>query len=449
MSSPPATCADLTAAFAAGSDDPCAALERCLDQIARRDGQIRAFVVVDAPGARKAAAASAIRWREGRQLGPVDGVPLAIKDIFETAGMPTGHGSTAFAGWQPHHDAACVWALRQAGAVILGKTVTTEFAARVPGPTHNPHDLARSPGGSSSGSAAAVAAGMVPAAVGSQVLGSVVRPASFCGVVGYKPSYGALNKGGCLDSYSQNCPGVLAHSVADAWAVADAIARHAGGDPGWPPLAGGPMPPARAPARLALIETAGWTKASAGARAELDTALERLKASGVAILDRHSSALVAAVEAVIADTMELAADILAFEFRWPLGPILAVADGEVSTYQHEVMAQARALSGADYTARLLRREAMRATWAALAAECDAGITLAATGAAPQGLDWTGDPIFAAPGSTLGIPTISLPLLQDQDLPLGLQLMGFHGRDRDLVAQAAWCMGSLDARGAGG
>src|SRR5208337_58967 len=178
------------------------------------------------------------RWRGGRPLSPIDGMPIGIKDIIETADMPTEQGSPLFVGWRTGRDAASVAALREAGAVILGKAVTTEFASTEPRGTHNPWDTKRTPGGSSSGSAAAVGCGMVPAALGTQVVGSIIRPASFCGCVGYKPSVGAINRGGSYDYFSQSCTGLLAASLEDAWAAARETAARAGGDPGFAPLLG-------------------------------------------------------------------------------------------------------------------------------------------------------------------------------------------------------------------
>jgi Asp-tRNA(Asn)/Glu-tRNA(Gln) amidotransferase A subunit family amidase len=183
-----------TQRFANGADTPRDFLERCLADLAALEPRIGAFVHLNLDGARAAADHSTRRWREGRQRSPIDGMPLGIKDIIETADMPTENGSPLFAGWRSERDGASVAALREAGAVIVGKTVTTEFAATEPRGTRNPHDLRRTPGGSSSGSAAAVAAGMLSAALGTQVIGSTIRPASYCGCTGFKASVGALNR---------------------------------------------------------------------------------------------------------------------------------------------------------------------------------------------------------------------------------------------------------------
>ena len=230
--------------FAVSSDTPREFLERCLARLEAFEPGVGAFVCHDIAAARAAADRSSARWRDGRPLSLIDGMPLGIKDIIETADMPTEQGSPLFVGWRTGRDAASVVALREAGAVILGKVVTTEFAATEPRGTRNPWDSERTPGGSSSGSAAAVACGMVPAALGTQVVGSILRPASFCGCVGFKPSVGGINRGGSYDYFSQSC-GVLAASLEDAWLVAVNIAARAGGDPGYPGLQGPSEPPRR------------------------------------------------------------------------------------------------------------------------------------------------------------------------------------------------------------
>ena len=246
------------AVFPTGRDAPNDYLERCLATIAELEPQVGAFVHLNEASAREAAAASAARWRDLNPKSLIDGMPVGIKDIVETIDMPTEMGSPLYRGWQSGRDAATVQALRDAGAIILGKTVTTEFAATHPAGTKNPWDLNRTPGGSSSGSAAAVAVGMLPAALGTQVVGSIIRPASYCGCYGFKPSLGAINRGGSHDGLSQSCHGALAASLHDAWNLCWAIARRVGGDPGYPGLAGPEvMPVAQAAARARAARNAG------------------------------------------------------------------------------------------------------------------------------------------------------------------------------------------------
>ncbi|HEX9464281.1 MAG TPA: amidase [Alphaproteobacteria bacterium] len=426
--------------FAEGRETPRAYLERHLERIAKREPEVKAFSALNLDGARAAADESAARYRAGRALSAVDGMPLGIKDILETEDMPTTFGSPIYDGWQSRRDAASVYALRSSGAVIVGKTVTTEFAARHPGATRNPHDLKRTPGGSSSGSAAAVGDGMLPAALGSQVIGSVLRPSSFCGVVGFKPSYGALNRGGGYDNFSQNCLGVLAATLDDAWIVSHVIAEKVGGDPGCAAFQGGPVPaPAAAPAVLGFIETVGWDKAQPAAKDRLAEFRRWAEGRGVRVLDRRSSAPLQAFEAAIADAMPVCSAINAWEFLWPLAAVAKHSKHLISASMRERLETAQKMNDAEYQAMLARRAAMRLAHQALKGHVDGLVTLAAPGAAPVGLETTGDPIFNVPATGLGAPALSLPLFQVDAMPLGLQLIGFPGEDRALSALANWAL----------
>ena len=426
------------AQFAGGQDTPRAYLERCLETLAAWEPKIGAFVCTNIEGSRAAADASSMRWRDNKPVSAIDGMPIGIKDIIETADMPTGMGSPLFDGWSSGRDAAAVVALREAGAVILGKTVTTEFAATEPRGTRNPWDPGRTPGGSSSGSAAAVAAGLVSAALGTQVMGSIVRPASYCGCVGFKPSVGGINRGGSHDELSQSCMGVLAATLEDAWQVASEIAARAGGDPGYQGLVGPlRMPPPARPQRLVFLETAGWQVASAEAKKAIQKSLALLSRNGIDILTRQSDQLVGAVEEAIADARALSIRINTWESRWPLNTYRNRDAGKLSRAMLARLAQAEAMSLDDYRADLDERIRVRALYESLAAQCDACVTLAAPAAAPVGLSSTGDPVFAVPFSLLGVPAISLPLLREQGLPLGLQVTGFHGKDATTSAIAGW------------
>ena len=426
-----------TARFASGAETPRAFLERCLADLTALEPKIGAFVHTNINGARVAADEAGARWREGRTRSKIDGMPIGIKDIIETADMPTENGSPLFAGWRSGRDGASVAALREAGAVILGKTVTTEFAATEPRGTRNPHDLRRTPGGSSSGSAAGVAAGMISAGLGTQVIGSTIRPGSYCGCVAFKASLGALNRGGSYDGLSQSVGGVLAASLEDAWQVAYEIAVRAGGDPGYPGLFGpDSTPAARKPRRLAFVETAGWSAASTGAKAAMAGALARCKAAGIDIVTREANAKLAAVEDAIAPARPQSMLINGWESRWPLNTYRARDASLLSRVMLDRLAEAEAMSLDEYRDALAQREKARATYAELATECDACVTLSAPGAAPVGLESTGDPTFTVPTSYLGIPAISLPVLEDEGLPLGLQLFGFRDGDAEVFAAAA-------------
>ncbi|MGE0747361.1 MAG: amidase [Rhodospirillales bacterium] len=427
-----------TAAFKDGSDSPRAFLERCIEAIEKHDTTIRAFVSTNFAGARAAADAAGARWKSGGTLSPIDGMPVGIKDIMETADMATEQGSALFVGWQGKRDAAAVAALREAGAVIVGKTVTTEFAATHPGVTRNPWDTERTPGGSSSGSAAAVGAGMLPAALGTQVIGSINRPAAYCGVFGFKPSVGGINRGGSFDGFSQSCTGVLAATIAETWTVARVMSDRIGGDAGHVGLLG-PMtlPAAARPKRIAMLETAGWAKATDEAKKQLLDARAKLAAAGIEVIDRKSSAAVEAAEAAIADAFHLSMTINAWEGRWPLNTYARDMDrSKLSPSAIERLKLAESMSQTQFQGLLGEREKVRKTYAALKDHADLCFTLTAPAAAPKGLDWTGDPIFVVPSSLLGTPAMTLPVLQAEGLPLGLQLIGFAGEDAAMFAAAA-------------
>jgi Asp-tRNA(Asn)/Glu-tRNA(Gln) amidotransferase A subunit family amidase len=425
-----------TADFAGRTDSPREFLERCLAGLEAWEPKIGAFVILNLPAARTAADRSTERWRAGRPLSPIDGMPVGVKDIIETIDMPTGNGSPLFEGVRTNRDAASVAALREAGALILGKTVTTEFAWLEPRATRNPWDFNRTPGGSSSGSAAAVAVGAVSAALGTQVVGSILRPASFCGCFGFKPTVGAINRGGAHDFLSQSAHGPLAASLADAWAVAWEIARRAGGDPGFPGLYGPPACPApMTPRRLAVLETDGWAAAAPAAKDAFKEASARLKSAGVTLASRHESKKVAAAEDAIKSARELSVSLIAFESRWPLNTYRARDPSKLSQAMLDLFARGEAMSLDDYRQALADRGERRRAYRALEAECDACLTLAAPGAAPVGLGSTGDPAFVVPGSMLGVPAISLPALSDGGLPLGLQVLGFADADAALFSVA--------------
>jgi Asp-tRNA(Asn)/Glu-tRNA(Gln) amidotransferase A subunit family amidase len=425
-----------TADFAAGKDSPRDYLERCLAALEAWEPRIGAFVMVNVAGARADADRSTERWRAGAALSPIDGMPIGIKDIIETADMPTENGSPLFAGFRSERDAASVAALRESGAVILGKTVTTEFAATEPRGTRNPWDPSRTPGGSSSGSAAAVGAGVIPVGLGTQVIGSTLRPASFCGCYGFKPTVGALNRGGSYDGLSQSATGMLAASLPEAWQVAYEIAKRAGGDPGFPGLYGPATPPLPGEVRkLALLESDGWADATPGARQALEGALAQLTKAGIAVATRYDDADIAAVENAIHGARELSFDINAWESRWPLNTYSRRDASKLSQAMRDRLVQAEAMTIEDYRRMLADRQKRRATYETLAPKFEACITLAATGSAPVGLGSTGNPVFVVPASMLGIPAISLPVLADAGLPLGLQLMGFADRDAELFSCA--------------
>jgi Asp-tRNA(Asn)/Glu-tRNA(Gln) amidotransferase A subunit family amidase len=402
----------------------------CLDRIEATDGDIKAFAHLDRERVLVHARALDERRAERRSIGPLYGVPVAVKDIIDTADYPTEHGSSLCAGRRPRHDATLVARLRAAGAVIIGKTVTTEFAYYHPGPTRNPHDLTRTPGGSSSGSAAAVAAKMVPLALGSQTNGSTIRPASFCGVFAIKPSHGLISRAGVLKlSHKLDHIGAFARSLPDLALILEVIAGHDPADPGSEPFAAPDFralqrEPPPLPPRFAFVRTPVWEKADAQTQAafqELVTAL----GSAVETVDLPPS---------WNDAWEVHRTIMAVDMAHNLGPL--VARGTPSTALQQLLAHGARVSAIQYLRALNQAESYAASLADVFNMYDAILTPAAPGVAPKGLASTGDPAFCTLWTLTGLPALSLPLLVDgSDLPLGVQLVGPAGRDGRLLRTA--------------
>jgi Asp-tRNA(Asn)/Glu-tRNA(Gln) amidotransferase A subunit family amidase len=427
-----------------GRATPRTYLEETLRRIAQLDPGIGAFVTVNRDGARKAADASTERWRAGGQLSPIDGMPIAVKDIIETIDMPTGQGSPLCEGMKTHRDSASIHALREAGAIILGKTTTTEFAASHPfHTTKNPHDPARTPGGSSSGTAAAVGAGMVPAGLGTQVVGSILRPASFCGAVGFKPSVGAINRSGSFDHFSQSCQGGIGATLADVWAVMRAIADRAGGDPGFVGLSGNAdFGTLRQPKRIAILETGGWGSTTEGARQAFSVVRRKLGLAGVEVRGRADDPDIEEAERTMADALPLTHAINAWEGRWPLNTYADLDAEKLSAPARERLRTAEAMTQTEYGELIARRSAVRETYEKAAGQYDAFVTLGACGAAPIGLGSTGNTIMNVAASFLGCPAITVPLLSDEGLPLGLQFLGSMNGDAALFETAAWATANV-------
>lgn len=428
-------------AFVSGGDNPRDYLERCLGQIARIEPQLHAFTHLDAESARRAADESVLRYRAGAPLSALDGMPVGIKDIIETRDMPTQMGSPIYAGFQPRRNAACVVALKQAGAVIVGKTVTTEFATGRAGPTCNPFDPRRTPGGSSSGSAAAVGAGLLPVALGTQTLASIIRPASYCGVFGWKPTHGGLSLDGVQPlSATLDHLGVLAQHIDDAWAVATVIAAASGamGALGALGALGEAVPVPRPPRRLAILQTAGWPEADAESIAAFANALDGLRAKGVEVLDA-SDGRVASLDRLMLEAVEVAWHIFAWESRWPLHAYFDCGEHLVGERMRELLDAASRTNAAEHAQRLAWREGFRSSVLALSREVDGFVSLASAGPAILGLTQTGSRLFASAWTLLGGPSFSLPLLQSAGLPLGLQLMGAQGSDVKMIGIARWLM----------
>ncbi len=423
-------------AFLAGQDTPRDFLERCLDVVARREGQVRAFAYLDRQGARAAADAATERYRRGAPLSAVDGMPVGIKDVFDTRDMPTEMGSRLFAGRRPADDAAHVAALRQGGAVILGKTVTSQFAVAGSGPTRNPLDLDRTPGETSSGSAAAVAAGMVSVATGSQARGSILKPASFCGIYGIKPTRGALNRWGTLwPNKSYDHLGALAVSLDDLWAVTWQIGQVAGGDPGHPGLFGEPGPPPRRPLRhVAVLRTAGWEIATPLARSKFESYLETLQSAGVRVARHTDDADLSAFEDRAIAVPSIWLRIAAYENRWPLESFRKRGAEMLAPELIALFDKTASIDIPAYRAALEERTMLTEHYDGLATKYDAFITLSAEGPASP-FPGPGSSAFHELATIIGMPAISVPALETESMPLGVQLIGRRHGDYALVGQA--------------
>ena len=435
---------DCVPSFRDGSDSPRALLERCIEAIEAREAEVRAFVTLDLEAARRAADASTRRYRDGNPLSPVDGCPFGVKDVIETADLPTQMNSSLFAGWHSGRDAACVRALRSGGAILVGKTVTTEFAAGRSGPTVHPLDATRSPGGSSSGSAAGVAAGMMPVAFGTQAGGSTIRPASYCGLVGLKPTIGTFSMAG-IHTIAPTIDhlGVLASNLPDLWVIARQVsdlARTPGvrGLPG----AGHPLPAAAAPSRLVHLHTAGWEELDPDSIAAFDALLARLRAAGVEVASRDDDPRVASLESTLDAGVDGRLDIMAWEMRWPFEEYVDRHAAEMSDILHGYVRRARSLTSNDYADALRERRRVQGVVEGFSEHADGFISFASSGPAPEGLGHTGSRTFLNYWSWLGNPAFSLPLMTVRGLPVGLQLIGFEGKDERLAALARWFLETL-------
>jgi amidase len=392
-------------------------VEACLSRIAARNGEIAAWVHVAADAA--LAQARALDREPARSV--LHGMPVGIKDIIDTADMPTEHNSPIYRGNRPRADAAVVALLRRAGCVILGKTATAEFANVHPPATRNPRNPAHTPGGSSSGSAAAVADGMVPLAVGTQTGGSVIRPAAFCGVVGLKPSYGSINRAGVKPvSDALDTLGLFANSVQD-----NAAALHVLSGRALPDFTVKPAPP-----RIGIVRTARWGDADAAAQAAIETAARKFAASGAQV-----------AEAVLPGGQSLfdaQAALMNFETARAMAWEVANHRAQVSAALLKRVDEGWAVTRAQYDAARETARAARRQFSDLMRGYDVLLTPPARGEAPKGLSSTGDSVFNRAWTLLGVPCVTLPCgTGPQGLPLGVQLVGAMDGDSDLLARAHW------------
>ncbi len=417
--------AGLTATEAArrirdGRLNPPALMEACLARIAEREPTVRAFAWFAADAARTAAGIA--------RPGPLHGLPVGVKDVLDTADMPSQYGSPIWQGWRPRADAAAVAWTRAAGAVVVGKTVTTEFATRKPGPTTNPANAAHTPGGSSSGSAAGVAAGFFPLAFGTQTAGSVIRPAAYCGVVGYKPSFGTISRIGMkIMSDSLDTVGVMARSVTDCALFAGAVSGRDLGDPD--------TKPDRAP-RIGICRSPVWDTAAPETQALLPRIADALARAGATVRDHElpdDYGALAQAHPIVMNS----------ESARALGWELATARDAISPELQERLGFGLAQSDAALAEAYAVFARTQRGFPAAMDGLDVLVTPSAPGEAPAGIEWTGDPAFNFIWTSLHVPCVTVPAGMGRNgLPLGVQIVGREGDDRAVLAWAQWVAAAI-------
>jgi len=410
-------------------------VQSCLERIRELEPKVQAWTFLDEEHALAQAHAADERKSLGEPIGPLHGVPVGLKDIIDTSDMPTENGTVLHKGRTPRRDATVVAMLRAAGAVIMGKAVTTECAYFHPGKTRNPHNPEHTPGGSSSGSAAAVAAGMVPLALGSQTNGSTIRPGSFCGVYAFKPTHGLIPRTGILQlSRTLDHVGLFSRTIEDLALLAEQVAGYDDGDPDTRPRARVPFqeisreePPLEP--MFAFIKTPHWERADADTK---DAFAELLEALGdrVEEVELFPSATEAWDWHKTIMEAEMAAN---FEREWQSGR------DQLSPQLRALMERGREVRAVDYQRALRRIPRLVESFDELFMErYDAILTPAALGTAPKGLASTGDPAFCTLWTLCGMPAISVPLMQGANgLPLGVQLVGRRNFDARLLRTARW------------
>lgn len=415
-------------------------VDACLARTIARDDAVGAWISLDLELARRAANGADEKRTAGDELGPLHGLPIGLKDILDTYDMPTENGSRIDAGRRPATDSTVAHLLRKAGAIILGKTVTTEFALSAPGKTRNPHDPTRTPGGSSSGSAASVADFQVPLAIGSQTGGSMIRPASFCGIHGYKPTFGTISRAGMSPlARPLDHPGIYARSLEDIARVGDVLMQHDPADLDMRPAPNANLmdaiktgAPENAP-RIAFVKGPMWVAAEpymdelfADVVDKLGGTAKEIEMTGIfdQALDCHSTIMMANVIANLGDYVREKSEFLHPE------TVRRTKDS------FDILAE-------DYVKAIEFRDTITAAVDHLFDHWDVIITPAAPGEAPVGLDGTGNAIFQKLWTLVGVPTVTLPKLSGPNgLPIGVQIIGRRGHDADLFRNALWIEGAL-------
>ena len=405
--------------LATGSLSATELAKACIARIEAREDEVKAWVWFDPQRAIERAAELDAQYAEGKPLGPLHGLPVGVKDIVDTAGIPTENGCPVDTGRVPDVNAVLVDRLEAAGAIMFGKTVTTELAFLHPNKTRNPHNLGHTPGGSSSGSAAAVADGMIPLGIGTQTGGSVVRPASFCGISGFKPSFNAIPREGvCMQSHSLDTVGVFARDPAGAALLAEVLSAR--------PMGGGAA--LEQPPKLGFVSLPGWDRADPALHAAFDGLLSKL---GTVVASDSLPSL-------FDDVAEQRAVLNTAEMGHYYNRYLEAGAARLGAPTRKTIEEGRQIAAHVYVAALERQAVLPAALAPLFDTYDALLCPAALGPAPAGLGSTGDSIFNGLWTMAGTPAVTLPLLEAPNgLPMGVQLVGPFGGDAALMGVAEW------------